>query len=628
MATVLSGIALAGFTVGRLVHPDVTLEANSGSGWAPLDRDTYRVHSELGILAKRAVDDNDSAVDWDAYVAYQDAGNTAFRATYWQYNPGTNTAAQTGPEDQTFLRDLELAIPPFDPDTGQLNETTKAAGRFLVGDYLSLGAVGTRPTDSTHGTGIWADATGIYGLASNVQQSYMRASDGKILAGAGNVVLDTSGVNIDADGSVYIRFGNSDDANGVQLDSRVTSAVTYLSINTNSSGYADTAYTALITGGSNGAMLRVEQDDTVSKNWVSVSAINNFVGFRIGSQSVPSARLHISHTAPDLLLEDTTASAKDGYIKVDGNNLTIGEYNGGSPTTLVTLALATGAVTLADDLAVNGGDLTSSATTFNLLNATVTTANVLGAGTAITWGATSGYTNIKHKLFLNETSDANTTTGITINQGAADDAVLALKSSDVAHGITDYSEDDTYALFKKQTATTGGLLFLGSTENVIGFDLWGLYTNDTTTKSTSANAAVQVTVGKKSGTGVGAAGANANMMIIRDVTATRFIFDADGDSHQDVGTAWTNFDDHDDVAVLNALAANVTRPNDPLRASFGEWLGKHRDQLERMKLVQFNDDTDGHAFVNMSKLTMLLVGATRQLGARVAQLERKLLEAN
>ena len=34
--------------------------------------------------------------------------------------------------------------------------------------------------------------------------------------------------------------------------------------------------------------------------------------------------------------------------------------------------------------------------------------------------------------------------GITINQGGQDNEILALKSSDVAHGITGIAETDTY----------------------------------------------------------------------------------------------------------------------------------------------------------------------------------------
>lgn len=46
------------------------------------------------------------------------------------------------------------------------------------------------------------------------------------------------------------------------------------------------------------------------------------------------------------------------------------------------------------DVTINGGDVTSSATTFNLLNGTVTTLNLGGAATAVNIGATTGVTTI------------------------------------------------------------------------------------------------------------------------------------------------------------------------------------------------------------------------------------------
>ena len=50
-------------------------------------------------------------------------------------------------------------------------------------------------------------------------------------------------------------------------------------------------------------------------------------------------------------------------------------------------------LTLTGDAAVNGGDITTSQTTFNLLNTTATTLNIGGAGTTINIGNASGQTN-------------------------------------------------------------------------------------------------------------------------------------------------------------------------------------------------------------------------------------------
>lgn len=66
--------------------------------------------------------------------------------------------------------------------------------------------------------------------------------------------------------------------------------------------------------------------------------------------------------------------------------------NAAATSTTVRMTLSsTGNLALVGDLAVNGGDVTSSATTFNLLNATVTTLNIgAAAATAINIGNTAG----------------------------------------------------------------------------------------------------------------------------------------------------------------------------------------------------------------------------------------------
>jgi hypothetical protein len=119
----------------------------------------------------------------------------------------------------------------------------------------------------------------------------------------------------------------------------------------------------------------------------------------------------------------------------------------------------------------------------------------------------------------------------------------------------------------------GGARLDGVTEGVRGLDLRALVTSGDTAKNAGANAAVVVQALRKNGNGVGAMGADQNLLAVRSASGVnRFILDADGNSHQDVGTAWTTFDLFDDVAVLNALAAHVTRADDPVRGSFRQWL--------------------------------------------------------
>ncbi len=70
------------------------------------------------------------------------------------------------------------------------------------------------------------------------------------------------------------------------------------------------------------------------------------------------------------------------------------------------------------DVSVNGGDLLTSQSTFNLLNTTATTVNAFGAATAITIGATTGNTTIRNATTVsNNTNATSTSTGALVVYG-------------------------------------------------------------------------------------------------------------------------------------------------------------------------------------------------------------------
>lgn len=214
------------------------------------------------------------------------------------------------------------------------------------------------------------------------------------------------------------------------------------------------------------------------------------------------------------------------------------------------------------------------------------------------------------------------TGGLRLNQGGGDNAILSLESSDVAHGMTSIEPTDVFGRFVKASPTTGALAVTGLGESTEGLVLQGYITTATTAKTTGSIGAVRIAGFLKSGTSGATTGANANLLSVEDANTVRFILDSDGDSHQDVGTAWTNFDTMDDVSVLHALSVAVSRDGDPLKAQFARYLESHRDDLERGRFVTFNDN--GHHFVNWSRVHMLVIGAVRQLGMRLDAIERAL----
>lgn len=73
-----------------------------------------------------------------------------------------------------------------------------------------------------------------------------------------------------------------------------------------------------------------------------------------------------------------------------------------------------GNVTLTGDLAVNGGDLTTSATTFNLVDATATTVNLARAATTLVIGATTGTATLRNAtVAVTNALTVGTTLGLT-----------------------------------------------------------------------------------------------------------------------------------------------------------------------------------------------------------------------
>ena len=229
-----------------------------------------------------------------------------------------------------------------------------------------------------------------------------------------------------------------------------------------------------------------------------------------------------------------------------------------------------------------------------------------------------------------DTANAWNGAGITINQGTDDNDVLTFKSSDIAHGITDLTETDTYGAILKTVGASGGMTIRGLAEtgSAVAIQLTAVATDASTVRSTAATGAITLRAVLKNGTTTATFPVNSNLVTVDDGSSTRFILDSDGDSHQDVGTAWTNFDFVDDVHLLHSLAVEVSRPTDPARAAIKARFATDmkalltRAEMTRLGLVTFNDDA--HPFVNMSKLTMVHTGAIRQVGDRVGDLTVRL----
>ena len=138
-------------------------------------------------------------------------------------------------------------------------------------------------------------------------------------------------------------------------------------------------------------------------------------------------------------------------------------------------------------------------------------------------------------FYLNETANIKMNLGITLNQGAYDNQILAFKSSDVSVPFTTQvgtGEGDTYARFQKASAADGGLhigAFQGGT-SAIAFNFAAYVPTVNTTKGTTGQAPfVYDAYMTDGGTSVQALTANANIFAFRNGTSAVVIFDAEGD---------------------------------------------------------------------------------------------------
>jgi hypothetical protein len=142
---------------------------------------------------------------------------------------------------------------------------------------------------------------------------------------------------------------------------------------------------------------------SVAATNISVAGLSTFTGAIdanggadiSGGETTLSSATVSDLTAGRVVLAGTSGALEDSTnLTFSAGGLTVGAggINVTGVSTFSTDLVVTG------DLQVNGGDVTSSTASLNLFNTNVTTANVLGAGTDILFGATTGITTVRNNL--------------------------------------------------------------------------------------------------------------------------------------------------------------------------------------------------------------------------------------
>jgi len=166
-------------------------------------------------------------------------------------------------------------------------------------------------------------------------------------------------------------------------------------------------------------------------------------------------------------------------LAVDADNDKVG-IGKASPTYKLDVA---GSIRADSDLLVNGGDITSTATTFNLLNDTVTTLNIGGAATSIVVGDVNG------TLILN----SSTIRGASTTQNLFDSVATTVNFAGAATTIDIGSASGTTTINHALTVKGSSALGDGAADVHTVTGSWAVNTNDIYVEQATGNIGINKT---------------------------------------------------------------------------------------------------------------------------------------
>jgi len=234
--------------------------------------------------------------------------------------------------------------------------------------------------------------------------------------------------------------------------------------------------------------------------------------------------------------------------------------------------------------------------------------------------------------FVNDSANGSMTTGLTLNQAAADDQIFALKSSDVNTGLTslpttiDVEVDDYFAI-SKFSGTQGGVKLSAMSEAERVFVVHAYAQTDNATHTTSGIGAIQFEAVRHDGSNGNASfTGSSNIFVARrtdnGTSHTKFIVDNEGDIFYDGSAA--AYDAYCDAQLTRALAttmqAAVCTPTQIVHNKWDDFVGYNEQTLIDLgvlggPVVGVHEDNRG--LVNLTQLQRLHNGAIWQLHSKL-----------
>ena len=197
--------------------------------------------------------------------------------------------------------------------------------------------------------------------------------------------------------------------------------------------------------------------------------------------------------------------------------------------------------------------------------------------------------------------------GLTLQQGGDDGNILTFKSSDIAHGMTDNGETDTYFFMKKGNPTEGGVYMQGFSESGSpGIRMTGATTSASQTEATNAEGSINLEGSLKSGNSIDAHGADDNILIVRNHGSTRFIVKGDGELFSDQSATVGTYDTYEDAQLVRSLElSRGSAMTGLINSQFDKYIKYNHETLADANLVGREDDGTPNHFVNITGMQRL-----------------------
>jgi hypothetical protein len=216
-----------------------------------------------------------------------------------------------------------------------------------------------------------------------------------------------------------------------------------------------------------------------------------------------------------------------------------------------------------------------------------------------------------------ETAPDNAPGGLCLDDNANDGQMFSFKNSDVAHGLTDYAETDTYAWFMKHLAASGGLRISGIAQGgagTKGIELFAIADASAVhdAESTSAPGTINFNIYKDDGSvGATALSADQNMFTVATNDVVEFIVKGDGELFSNQSATVGTYDEYDDAQLVRAVSLS-SNPKAVIDSKFDKWVKYNAADLVKAGIRGKDDDGNPTSFINVTGLQRLHNGAIWQ----------------